>query len=416
MTQPPTKRSNKIFYGWHIAAALAISETISWGIIYYAFTVFITPMETDLGWSRTEMTGAFSLALLIAGGMAFPVGYWVDRHGARLLMTVGSAAASLLVLAWSQVTDLNMLYLIWAGLGICFAAILYEPAFAVIATWFVRRRGQALALVTFAAGLASTIFIPLSDALLHAFGWRQALVILGIFLALTTIPLHAFILRRHPQQLGFLPDGAPHDTDSPTKTAGTTLQAALKQRSFWLLIAAFSLSNLAAAAIRVHMIPFLIDTGIDASTAAFASGSIGLMQVAGRIIFAPLEMRFSSRVMVGGVFALQALALGILLLGSSVGLIVIFIVMFGASYGARTLARPSILADLYGPAHYGRISSVMALFLTLAGTIAPVGAGFLYDQFGSYQPVIWLILGISVISVGVMVFVKPEAPTPLPTH
>jgi hypothetical protein len=71
------------FYGWRIVGALAVTETISWGIIYYAFTVFITPMERELGWSRAEMTGGFSLALLIMGAMAYPVGGWVDKHGAR---------------------------------------------------------------------------------------------------------------------------------------------------------------------------------------------------------------------------------------------------------------------------------------------------------------------------------------------
>lgn len=400
----------KYYYGWSIAAALAITETISWGIIYYTFSVYITPMEAEMGWSRTDLTAAFSLALLIAGALAFPVGYWVDRQGPRVLMTAGSVAASLLVLAWSQVNSLPALYLIWAGLGFCFAAVLYEPAFAVIATWFIQRRGQALALVTFAAGLASTIFVPLADALLHTFGWRSALLILAVFLAVTTIPLHAIVLRRHPSDLGLLPDGAAQDTGShPVRRAQVTLGAVLRNRSFWLITLAFCLSTLGADAIRVHFIPFLIDSGIDPSTAAFATGSIGMMQVAGRLIFAPLDSRLSSRVLVGGVFALQALAVGLLLLGTGVLWIGVFIVIFGAVYGARTLARPAILADLYGSSHYGRISSVMTVFLTLARTAAPVGTGYLYDRFGGYDVVLWVILALSLCSVLVMAFVRPEA-------
>ncbi len=96
------RRGGNLYYGWYITATLAITETISWGIIYYAFSVFITPMETELGWSRAQLTGGFSLALLVMGGMAFPVGYWIDRHGPRLLMTGGSIAAGLLVVAWHR--------------------------------------------------------------------------------------------------------------------------------------------------------------------------------------------------------------------------------------------------------------------------------------------------------------------------
>jgi MFS family permease len=396
------------YYGWNIAATLAITETISWGIIYYAFSVFLTPMEQEFGWTRTEMTGAFSLSLLIAGAMAFPIGTWIDRHGARLLMTVGSVGASLLVLAWSQVHELTTLYLIWAGLGLCAAALLYEPAFAVIAVWFVRHRGRALALVTFVAGLASTIFVPLSDALLHTFGWRSALVILGLFLAVTTIPLHLLVLRRRPGDLGLLADGGLKEVDSVQRPIGTNLRTALGSRSFWMLTAAFSLSNLSAAAIRFHLIPFLISSGYDASTAALTAGSIGILQVTGRVIFAPLDTRISSRVIASSLFGLEALALLILLLGSSTWNVIAFIVIFGASYGAKTLARPSMLAEFYGSSHFARISSIMAIFLTITTTAAPVGASFVYDRLGTYQPVLIVIFCISIIAMAITGFMKSD--------
>lgn len=400
------KEGDPRYYGWYIAFALAITETISWGIIYYAFTVFITPMETDLGWSRSELTGGFSLMLLVMGAMAFPVGTWVDRHGSRFLMTVGSILASLLILAWSQVADLNTFYLIWAGLGVCAACVLYEPAFAVMAAWFTRRRSRALAIITFAAGLASTIFIPLSDILLRTFGWRQAVFILSVFLAFTTIPLHALILRRRPHDLGLLPDGDTQTAESRPVVTGMALSEVLHNRFFWLMTFAFSLSFLASSAIRVHIIPFLIGSGIDASTAAFASGAIGFMQVVGRAAFAPLEARLSARLMVAGVFGLQAAAIAALLFGASFWTVIIFITVFGASYGAQLLARASMIAEMFGASHYGRISSVMAIFLTISGTIAPVGAGLIYDHFGSYQLVLWLMVGLGLAATVVMVVAR----------
>lgn len=403
------------YYGWRIALTLAFTETISWGILYYAFTVFITPMETELGWSRAELTGGFSISLLVAGALAFPVGTWIDRHGSRLLMTVGSLCAAVLLIAWSQVTTLPAFYAVWVALGACMAAVLYEPAFAVIAVWFARNRGKALAIITFAAGLASTIFVPLSDALLRAFGWRNGVLILAIFLAVTTIPLHALVLRRRPADLGLLPDGGAITEGNPhLPLTGKSLSEALNSRFFWLLTGAFCFAYLATAAIRVHFIPFLIDSGVDSSAAAIASGSIGLMQVAGRVVFAPLETRFSSRAMVVGVFTIQALSMILLLVGSAGWIIGAFIVTFGASYGAMTLARAAVIAEQFGAMSYGRISSVMSLFLTVAGTAAPVGAALIYDHSGSYRPVTYLIIVLAVISTVLAYFAKPRV-TPLET-
>ncbi|CAA9535479.1 MAG: Uncharacterized MFS-type transporter, partial [uncultured Thermomicrobiales bacterium] len=89
------------YYGWVVAGTLAFTETVSWGVLYYAFTVFLVPMQVELGWSAATLTGAYSLALLISGLAAPFVGRWLDRHGPRALMTAGSLLGGLLVLAWS---------------------------------------------------------------------------------------------------------------------------------------------------------------------------------------------------------------------------------------------------------------------------------------------------------------------------
>jgi MFS family permease len=160
---------------------LAVTETTSWGVLYYAFTVFLTPMQEELGWSRGALTGAFSLALLLSGLAGIPVGRWLDRRGPRSLMTLGLCTATLLVLAWAEVQRLTMFYLIWAGIGVTMAAVLYEPAFFVVATWFVRQRGRALTVLTLVAGLASVIYIPSAGWLVqwqggavHYIHWRRS--------------------------------------------------------------------------------------------------------------------------------------------------------------------------------------------------------------------------------------------------
>src|SRR2546426_9343504 len=121
-------------------------------------------MEADLGWSRVEITGAFSMGMGVAALAALPVGRWIDRHGARALMTAGSCLGTALLLVWSRVESLPALYAVWCLMGLALAATLYEPAFAAVVGWFATRgRDKALLTVTLAGALASTIFMPLED-------------------------------------------------------------------------------------------------------------------------------------------------------------------------------------------------------------------------------------------------------------
>src|SRR5205085_6720532 len=151
-----------------------------------------------------------------------------------LLRTAGSCLASLLVLAWARVAGLAAFYAVWALIGVAMAGVLYEPAFAVVAKWFVRKRGRALTVLTFLAGFASVIFIPLSAYLVQAQGWRAALVTLAVILGVVTIPLHAFVLRNRPEEMGLLPDGAPAPTAdaAPVIEPSITPRAALRDPTF----------------------------------------------------------------------------------------------------------------------------------------------------------------------------------------
>ena len=137
-------------------------------------------------------------------------------------MTAGSVAGVLLVLAWSRVDGLAAFYALWAGIGLVMATVLYEPAFVVLAKWFpaAGQRRQALTALTLVAALASFIFLPLSQALIDAHGWRDALVILALILAAITIPIHALVLRP-----------APEARDRDARRASTSASDALRSRA-----------------------------------------------------------------------------------------------------------------------------------------------------------------------------------------
>ncbi len=402
--------SRRIFHGWWIVAEFAITETIAYGVLYYAFSVFITPMEAELGWDRATLTGAFSLAMLVVGIFGVFVGWWVDRYGARLLMSVAAIAATLLLLAWASVQNIFMYYAIWVGIGLALSALDYGPSFTVIATWFTRRRGRALAFVTFAAGFASTIFLPLSNTLNELLGWRGAVAALAVLMGVIVFPLHALVLRRHPSDVGEHPDGETSPDQLPPerpKAKHFSVKKLLHQRAFWILTISFGAMGIAASGLRVHFVAYLIERDFTPAYAAFVSGLIGAMQVVGRILFAPLESRFNVRLITAGIFALQVLAFIVLLLPIGEPGILLFVVLFGASVGAMTLSGATLLAETYDTAFYGRISSLMSLFRVAFTTTAPVGVSLLYTLWGGYDRV-WMLAILFPVAAMLLIGLLPK--------
>jgi MFS family permease len=406
-------RHSSFFYGWTILLALSWTELTSWGILYYGFSVFVAPLGAELGWSSVAINGAFSLSLLCSGIAAVWVGRLVDRHGPRPVMTAGSIGAAGLLLAWAAVGNLAAFYLIWVGLGVAMAATLYEPAFAAVATWFVARRARALTILTFVAGLASVVYIPLIAWLIGRLGWRGALVALAAILAVATIPPHALLLRRRPQDLGLLPDGAagePSAMAAVSAAPGAGVRAATRSASFRWLTVGFCLALFANVAVTVHLIPFLLARGHGAGFAATAAGLVGIMALPGRLIFTPLGGIWPRRYVTAAIFALQAVALAVLLTVRSEAGVFAFVALFGAGFGVITPARASLVAELYGARHYGSIAGILAFFVTGARALAPVSAGFLYTVGGRYEPVFWALAAVALLATAAILPIERGVP------
>lgn len=419
----PGRRSDRapVYYGWRIVGVLAVTETISWGILYYSFSVFLAPMQQDLGMSTAAISGAFSVALVVMGLTALPVGKWLDRHGARGLMATGSALAAVVVAAWSQVQSAWQLYTVFAALGAAAAMVLYEPAFAVVVRWFDRRRARALLVVTLVAGFASTIFVPSAAALEHALGWRDALLVLAGVLAVTTVLPHALVLRRDPADLGLAPDGGvPSDLHDPGPSAPhpprpggaptpgeppehpglrQTGRAMWAERRFRWMTLAFALHTVAIIAVSVHLFPFLREQGHGVGFAAGVTGALGALSVTGRLVVTGLFARIATARVTAGVFALQGVAAVVLLLEpASAAAAIVFVVLFGLGFGVGTIARPALVVEEYGVARYATVSALMGLALAAAKVVGPVATGAVRTGTGGYTAALAALVVVCVAS------------------
>jgi MFS family permease len=381
---------------WSIVWALSITQIVSWGSIYYAIAVLMPSIERDLGWSRDSVVGAFSLSLLVAGAAALPAGMVIDRFGGSAVMTLGSIAAAILFWFLSQTQSLAGFYLIWAGLGLTMALVLYDPAFTVITASFGAQARKGITALTLAGGLASTVFWPLTQLLVAAVGWRDALLILGLFNLLICAPLHALCLPRSPDHRPVHQAQEAPARDRPPRR----LRDIVGTRTFWLLAIAFTANMLAFSSLSVHLIPLLHEKGYSANAAVGLAALVGPMQVAGRIGEYTIGSRHSAARVAVVALALLPVALASLVFAHLGWVwVLLFVVCYGASNGIMTIARGAIPAEIYGRERYGAVNGALAAPVLASRAFGPLVASIIWSAAGGYDAVLWVLTGFGLLSI-----------------
>ena len=381
-------------YGRAILASLAVTQTVGYGVLYYAYAVFLAPMASALHSGTIVVAGALTCSVLASAAAAVPVGRWLDRHGGRALMVAGSITATLLLVCWSRVHSVLVLYLVWTGIGLASACVLYEAAFAVVVTWFRERRSTALLALTVVAGFASSVFLPLTGQLVDRYGWRTAILALAAIHAATTIPGH-LLVRRPPH----LAARQPHP--GATEAARRRIVAlALHDPAYWRLAVAFVASAAAVATVAVHLVAYLTELGHHPGFAATVAGLLGILSVTGRLATtAATSRRLSPITVTATVFVIQATAAACLpLVGHSQLGAVACVLGFGLGFGVATIARPAILAARYGTTAYATIASIVTVPLTIAKAFAPLAAATIRDTTGTYTGVALGTAGLCLIA------------------
>ena len=374
------------FPGWRMVWALAVTETVAYGVLFYSFAVFLVPMQRDLGASTVQLSGALTVAMAVTGAAAVGVGRRLDRHGARWLMTAGSLLGAACVVGWSQVRTLPQLYLVFTGIGLASAAVLYEPAYAVINTWFRRDRRAALLTLTVVAGFASTVFLPTSQALIDGLGWRGALLVLAGLVALCAVP-QALLLRRSPADLGLAPDGdgdggQPDVVPAGPRASPAGAAAPWRHPAVRRLTLATGLEMLAITAVAVHLVAHLLERGAPPALAAAAAGALGAMSVAGRVVLTALAGRLGLGRVTAALIAGQAVGVALLFALPQPLATVLFVLLFGAGFGVIHIARPALLGTYVPATVFASVSGGQALAGQAGRVVAPVAAGALISTAG----------------------------------
>lgn len=385
-----------------LVPALGLTQIISWGSMFYAYSVLMQPMQIALHTSKTTVVGAYSLALLISGCLSMLAGRVIDRFGGRVLMGAGSLLSGILLILLSRVQNITELYLVWAGIGVAMSATLYQPAFAVITQAFGSSYRKAITFLTLFGGFSSTIFWPLTQTLLVRYGWRETWGFYALTNLLLCFPIHAF-----------LPSFKQKKSEVFNSTADSkTLSLALREPAFYLAASAFTFNALVFSAMSLHLISILQARGLSAAQATTIGAMIGPMQVVGRILEMTLGRNASSRQI--GLIALWLLPIALCLLFAPVGwtaIYVLFAIAYGMSNGVVTIVRGTLPAEMYGQEAYGAISGAMSTPVMLAIAAGSFIASLLYYVTGGYTGT--LIALIIMAMIGAILFIYVRVPTQL---
>lgn len=418
-TKLVTGRGSRIFYGWWIVVAGFLIQMLNGGLFMHSFGAYFIFLREEFGWSRTVLSGAFSLQQMESGILGPLQGWLIDKVGPRAVVRVGVVISGIGLMLFSRVDSILDFYFAFVTIALGSSLGGFMAVISTVTNWFVKKRSLAIGMSMAGMSLGG-LLVPILGWLMESYGWRPVAFASGVLIIAGGIPL-AQMMRRAPEQYGLLPDGAapntlPDESDAPKLFSNPNMDftpmEALKTRVFWFISLGHGAALLVVSSLMVHLIPHIVD-GLGYSVAE-AGAVITLMtatMIVTQISGGALGDRISKRV--GLTFCLlgHSVALFGLAFSTSIWQVAIFATLHGASWGSRSPMVISIRADYFGRSNYATIMGFSSMIMMIGMVIGPLFAGNLADRMGDYR-VAFSILATGA-GLGSLLFLA-STPPPLP--
>ena len=413
----PVKRT-PFFYGWVIVGIATLYHALHSGIGIWALAVAITPMETDLEWTRSQLLLVLTFRAIVRGVASPILGPWVDRkHGAWVIPLISGVVLSLVLISMRNVSSLPVYYLL-LGFISSVALLGMGPGTvdSLIPKWFIRKRPLAIAITSSGGGLGALLFSAPVAILLSAVGWRDMWLWLGVATLVVTVPT-ALLLRRRPEDLGLLPDGANDPRTNPAQAAALapiqdersfTVREVLRTKSFWLIILAFALATLSFQGFLGNLVAHIEGIGFTPRLAATAITVYGVFSIASRFIWAGVASRFDLRKTLMAQALLTALAMPLLLNIQNTAMLFIVVGYLGITIAGNFLLQPLTFANYFGRHHIGAVRGVTRPFLTLSTAASPLLIALSFDATNS-NTLAFSILAFAWVLVALTAYLLPPS-------
>jgi MFS family permease len=401
---------------WWLVIAGCATHAVNTGFSYFGMSAFFPSFEREFGWSRTAISGAFSLARVESGLLGPIEGYLTDRVGAHRMLFIGLIICSLGFITLSLVDSLPMLYgVIILGVVLGSSLGYNMPISVLIAKLFRERRSLAFGVFRMGPGISGPL-VPLVGWMIGLWGWRTAAVVSGIIIFSVGLPIAWVIYRIYLQEeaaTSNLEHSSAHSAAARnfSNDPQFTLSEALRLRAFWFLSTAMALRHLVTEGVSVHFVILLVDRGWSTAAASSLLGASALIGAPARLGMGWLGDLLDKRKMMMGL--LLALSLSVLLMGQTAEALIFTpcMIVYSLSYGGLASLQEPIRADYFGTRAFATIQG-MSRSITTAGTfMGPIIAGFLYDLTHSYTIAFWIFAAVSLAAVALLFLAKrPQAP------
>ena len=423
----------------HAILALGITQVIGWGTTFYVPAILSRPIAEALDLPLIGVLGAYSWALLLSGLLSRRIGALIDRHGAAPLLTGASLMAAIALALHATADGLLLIWIAWSLIGLGMRAMLYDGAFAALTVLAGSGARRAISLLTLMGGLASTVFWPISQALLESLGWRGTLIVYGMLNLLICAPLHFRFAGCLPGR-GTRPAAAEKPGTSavpaPSTTKGTAQHASStsppatgietsgteSDREGWariavaLLATAFACHAFIWSSLAVHLPELLQGLGLGTGLAVTVAALMGPAQVVSRSAELFAQRWISPIALAIPVFAMLPLSLVPLALPLPLTMTAIaFVTIYGCSNGLLTILRGALPLTLIGSRGYGELLGRLAAPSLYVSAVSPLAFGQVLETFGSTISA-WLLflagIGCTIAAAALVNHAKRAPPTP----
>ena len=382
------RHPRSVYYGWWLLAGSVAAMALGSGVSFWSFGLYVEPFEDEFGWSRAEVSLAFSIALL-AGGLAGPlIGRWIDLRGPREVILVGAVMTALSYALLASTDNLWQWYLFSAINGVFRQMMFFIPFQALIARWFERRRAMALSILGTGFSLGGVVVVPGMRLVIDSAGWQASLLVSGVATAALFLPLGLLLVRNHPSDVGARADGAaPAEAGAPPDVlTGLPLRAALATPHFWLIGVGLLFFFFGMFGVLVHQIPLYESLGISRGGATAIVSLTAAAGMLSRLAFGVLADRVErfEHLVIAMCAALGA-AMVALLLDSGAAGISVFVVLWVIGTGGGPILEAILLTRVFGLAHFATILGAVVLVEEVGLVTSPTVAGAIFDATGSYD-------------------------------
>jgi len=414
------RSQGRFFYGWYIVFIVFMTSLITAGIGGWGLSFFLIPMSEEFGISRTEFSAITLFRLVPLPFLPF-LGSFVDKkHGARILIAGGSIAAGIILIATSQVQNVWQFYIVY-GIFFSFAQFtiggqLVGPA--VLAKWFVKRRGRVMAISAIGISGGGFVISPTAGWFIENYDWRVAWIFLGILMIVSITPIGAFFMRRQPEDLGMLPDGMSAEEAATARlTPGAaiaeyswTRSEAIRTPAMWLLLGVQTFGGIALMPTLFHQVSYIQDKGFalsEATTIAFTTAAFAIL---GKLVYGFLAEKIHIRWALICCLIPSGISLALLVMAGNMELLYVYAVTHGLTMGGWAPLMNVVWAVYYGRQHLGAIRGLVTPVGNIFGAITPMWCAWMYDRIGSYDLPFSALAASWVVGGIIMFFATPPKP------